>query len=87
MADYIYFVQVHCDDEIDRAKFIPMSEIREINTNADGSDYIVTKSGETYLPYEDADNFFLSVMSIGTVISKNGHPEIIFAYSGKSLGM
>ena len=34
------FVSVHCEDELDRTRLIPLHKVDQVDTNADGSDYI-----------------------------------------------
>lgn len=57
------FVTVHCGDEMDREKLIPLRRIKYVETNEDGSDSIITVDDEVFFPrYED--NFYTSIIEV-----------------------
>lgn len=57
------FVNVHCQDEIDRMELIPLNRVARVFVNADGSDTILAIDGKAYIPREQ-DNFYLSIIDI-----------------------
>lgn len=57
------FVCVHCGDEMDREKLIPLRRVKYVEINADGSDSITTVDDEVFFPrYEDS--FFASIYEV-----------------------
>lgn len=62
------FVSVHCEDEIDRAHYIPLHEVQEVKLNADGGDCIIAHD-RVYLP-RIQDNFFMSVVEVGAWVDE-----------------
>lgn len=64
-------VSCHCDDEMDRALYVPIDKVTEINTNADGTDWF-RANGEVYYPR--INNCFFS--SLIKITEEGGFPYI-----------
>lgn len=56
------FVSVHCQDEIDRERLIPLHLVTRVEINADGSDYIYVEDGY-YIP-RIQDSFYMSIKDV-----------------------